>query len=65
MDSETTSFELLTPDMFRVKLNFNDLEKLDVSYILSQNALEGYSNENVTLQRIKYDDGWFIYQVSY
>ena len=65
VDSETTSFELLTPDMFRVKLNFNDLEKLDVSYILSQNELEGYSNDNVTLQKIKYDDGWFIYQVSY
>lgn len=65
MDSEDTSFELIQPDLFKVKLNTKDLEKLDVSYILSQNELEKYSNTNVILKKVISDEGWFIYQVIY
>ena len=65
LKKRNTSFELMQPDLFKVKLNTNDLEKLDVSYILSQNELEKYSNTNVILKKVISDEGWFIYQVIY
>lgn len=64
-DSEETSFTFVQADLFEVTLNAEDLQTLEVSYILSLNELEPYSNETVTIERIRTCDRWYIYQVTY
>lgn len=65
-DKNDTSFELLAPDSFKVHLNVNDLEKLNVSYIATNVGLEKLSNENVVFENIYHGDGGFsIYSVTY
>ena len=43
--NEKTSFNLLTPDYFAVLLNINDLEKLDVDYIISDYNIKWYMSD--------------------
>ena len=60
-----SSFELLYPDSFKVKVSVNDMEKLEVKYILSHNELEKYSQQKVNIKKIKSEEGWYIYKVVY
>lgn len=53
-----TSFELNAPDNFTVLVNQNDLDKLNVSYILSSKAL---STPN--LEKIYTNNNYYIYKV--
>lgn len=62
---EKTEFELVAPDHFLINLNVNDLEKLEVKYILSREDLTSYSNDNVLIENIKKVDGYFIYEINY
>lgn len=62
-DENDTSFELLAPDSFRVNLNVNDLEKLNVSYIATNIDLEKFSNDNVEFKNIYNEQGFKIYSV--
>ncbi|MDO4730616.1 MAG: hypothetical protein Q4B14_00580, partial [Clostridia bacterium] len=47
-----TYFELISPDYFLIMLNINDLQKLNISYILSANNLETLSNDSVVISKI-------------
>lgn len=62
---EKTKFELIAPDYFLINLNVDDLEKLEVKYILSKEDLTIYSNDNVLMEKIKEVDGYFIYEINY
>ena len=42
-------------EMFTLYLNTNDLEKLNITYVLSPNSLEQLNNENVTFTKV-YED---------
>ena len=65
INDSDTSFNLVSPDVFNVDLNVNDLSKLNITYIASNYDLEVFNNENVTFNKI-YDDGISkIYEVSY
>lgn len=63
--TEDTTFNLLYPDSFQVILNVDDMEKLSVKYILSQNNLESLSNEEVDIVQIADEEGWKIYNINY
>lgn len=61
-----TTFNLMSPDLFVVKLNVNDLEKLNVSYIATDNELKNLSNDNVKFENIYQDKtGIKIFKVKY
>ena len=60
-----TTFELIRPDVFHIILNVNDLEKLNVSYIATNNNLEDLNNEHVTFVRIYEYAEYRIYHVEY
>ncbi len=65
VNDSNTSFELVSANIMLVKLNVNDLSKLNVSYIASANNLEELNNGNVTFNKI-YDAGTCkIYRVNY
>lgn len=65
VNDNNTSFELISANIMLVKLNVNDLSKLNVSYIASPNNLEELNNDNVTFSRI-YDAGnCKIYKINY
>ncbi|SDP31502.1 hypothetical protein SAMN04515624_1095 [Eubacterium maltosivorans] len=51
-DNNETNFELTATDGFRVYLNINDLKKLNVKYILTQNDLDSFSNEKIQFHKI-------------
>ena len=60
-----TTFNLTSQDSFVVNFNVNDLEKLNISYILSPNDLEKLSNENVTFEKISEPSIYKIYHLNY
>lgn len=60
-----TTFNLTSQDCFVVNFNVNDLEKLNISYILSPNDLEKLSNENVTFEKISEPSIYKIYHLKY
>lgn len=66
INNNQTSFEPTDNDaIFTLNLNVNDLEKLNVTYILTLNELDGFSNDNVSFIKT-YDNGMYnIYRVYY
>ncbi len=52
-----TSFELIRPDTFKVKLNYNEINKLNISYILSVKPL----NENY-FRLVRSEGSYYIYE---
>ena len=56
INNSETHFVYHDNEIFYLYLNINDLEKLNISYILTPNELESFSNENVTFIK-EYDDG--------
>ncbi len=60
-----TTFSLVNVDVFEISLNPNDLLKLNVTHIFSQNAdLEKFSLPSVSIRKIYEDNGNFIYKVN-
>ena len=58
-----TEFKLLTPDSFLINLNDEDLEKLNVKYILTKNDLTSLNDDNMVYDK-KYQNDYFnIYEV--
>ena len=55
------------PDSFQVSVNTEDMKTLNVSYILSQNELEQYSDICAEIEKVKTIEAgqMFIYKVSY
>ncbi|MBC3804486.1 hypothetical protein GH808_08575 [Acetobacterium fimetarium] len=66
-DLEETKFELIGTDHIKIILSINDLEKLDVKYIVSYNPLEKFSNQNISFIKQSQNDAGtiFIYEVIY
>lgn len=63
-DEPTTFHDMGFLDVFSLKLNKNDLSKLDVKYILSKSDdLERFSTPKSKIQKIYEDAGAFIYSV--
>ena len=64
-NESNTTFNLTSQDSFVVNFNVNDLEKLNISYILSPEDLDRLSNENVTFEKIYEQDIYKIYHIKY
>lgn len=60
-----TEFELIQTDIFKIKLNVNDLEKYDVKYIFTRNDLSEFNNDKVSFENIRDNDNLKIYKVNY
>lgn len=61
--SETTSFQLLSPDLFRAHLTVNDLKILNIKYILTKtdlNAKDGIFKEVYGKDK----DGFYIFEIN-
>lgn len=64
-NTSNTEFTLLGADAFTVNLNVNDMNKLDIKYILSRNDLEDMSNDNVKINKLYEVNDYKIYEVNY
>ena len=63
---EETSFSVgWVDDIMMLHLNVNDLKTMEVSYILTNRLLEGFSNESVTFTRVSSASFFIIYRVEY
>ena len=63
--NEKSNIELLFADNISINLNYNDLEKLDIKYILSKDKdinSEEYGL-NVDFEKIYEEDGMYIFEV--
>ena len=56
--NDDTSFELNAPDNIQVNINANDLNKLNVSYILSNKPLDQYGFNIVSTA-----NNYYIYSI--
>ena len=65
--NESSKFERVPgrEDIISVTFNVNDLEKLNVTYIESEQDLSKYSNENVDFEKIYSYRNLKIYKVNY
>lgn len=52
-------------DQVNLFLNLNDLEKLNISYIVSSNDLEQFTSDNITFTRIYGFNSLRIYEINY
>ena len=60
-----TYFELLYADHFCLHLNINDMEKLNISYIATNNNLDDFSNDNIKFEKLYEENEYRIYKVTY
>ena len=60
-----TYFELLNEDQFCLHLNINDMEKLNISYIATNNNLDDFSNDNIKFEKLYKENDYRIYKVTY
>lgn len=66
VNTEETSMESPQSDVVSLKLNVNDLKKIDIDYIASfSDKLEGLSNTETILTMVYGVDNTFIYKVDY
>ncbi|MBE5940974.1 MAG: hypothetical protein E7264_00395 [Lachnospiraceae bacterium] len=65
LSEEDTSFELVQSDVIRLKLNHNDLDVANISYIFTTEELTLSEGEEVTLDKVYEEDGSLIYKVVY
>jgi hypothetical protein len=62
-EEEETGVVLNQVDMITVSLSYDDLEKIDISYIYALTPLP--STENVELEEVYNEAGNYIYKVNY
>ncbi len=62
VDTEST-VELLYADNIAIHLNYKDLEKLNVQYILSKEDIN-QKNFDKTFEQVYYEDGMYIFRVN-
>lgn len=63
IDGETF-LSLNAPDSFTIHLNFRDLDKLNVKYIVSLRNIED-SNFDIDFKQLYFEDGLYIFEVVY
>ena len=61
---EETSLDLMSPDSFTIHLNYEDLEKLNVKYIVSLRNLNE-TDFNMNFDLLYSEDGIYIFEVKY
>ena len=64
-DGETTISVGWVADIIMLQLNVDDLRKMDVSYILTNRDLEGFSSDEVTFTRVAAPIFFRVYHVDY
>ena len=63
--NDESDVELLHADNVAIKLNYNDLEKLDIDYILSKNNINSEEFElDREFEEIYNEDGIYIFKVT-
>ena len=62
---EPTSFALLSTDTVELSLNPDDLDTLQVKYILSPNDLTQFNNAEETFELLKQEGNYCIFRVVY
>ena len=62
---EQSDIELVQADALTIKVNANTVKDLGVKYIVSNDKIEEFSNENVKFQNIYEEQGILIYKVNY
>ncbi len=62
---ETQFVEGLSPDVFTLNLNYEDLKSLNVSYIFTDRDLSEYTGDSVIFTELKHTDNARIYRVDY
>ena len=62
--NDNTSFELNQSDMFTLSLNYNDINKLKIKYVISQEDLKNDINFSNKFQLIYDKDGIYIYKLN-
>ncbi len=60
-----TSFELVQPDLFRVKMNFAELRTLGIKYCVSPEEYSGQTLDGVTFEKVRDSGPYKIYRLSY
>lgn len=66
LTEESSSVELLNPDLIQIRLNPNDLKKLGIRYLFSSKDYATLlARYNITCEPIAKQDGYGIYRLSY
>lgn len=64
LSQEKTKFKLIQPDILEVKLNTQDLCKLNVGYITTSEQVDEYENNKVDFDKEYHKDNLYIYKVN-
>lgn len=64
-DEEKSSFELAAPDAFTIYMNTEDLDIIDVKYILTVNNLEQFNSEQIKFELEETKGIFKIYEIIY
>lgn len=64
-DKQSSSFELIFADHFRVCVAVDDLPKIDATYVLTRKNLNNFSTSHTNIEKVDSTDGWNLYQVRY
>lgn len=65
IDNVDTSLELLFTDAFKININPDKLDDINVRYVLSSVNLEKYNNENIKFENIYNEYGLYIFKLVY
>lgn len=65
LTKESTDFRLISTDHVGLTLNVNDLEKIDIDYMISVLDMTEYNSEDITFEKEYYEDGLYIYNLVY
>jgi hypothetical protein len=63
LQEDSTSFELLGADSYTIHLNYNDLNRIGIKYILSKVKYSDKNITNVQFQMIDSLEGFYIYKI--
>ena len=65
LTEEESDINLIQMDTYKINLNLNKLKDLDVKYVYSIRELEQYNNLSINFEKVYYEDGCYIYKLTY